>query len=81
MPLEQLREKIDVIDSRIVKLLEERVDLAKKIGAAKRKHGLPMADLAREQEVLIRVTEKTQLNQGFVKKLFESIIAYCRENE
>jgi chorismate mutase len=81
MPLEELRKKIDKVDSRIVALLEERVDLAKKIGEAKRKHGLPVEDAKREQEVLIKVTERTKLNQGFVKKLFEGIIGYCRENE
>ena len=81
MPIEQLREKIDKVDSRIVALLEERVDLAKKIGEAKRKHGLPVSDPKREQQVLIKVTERTKLNQGFVKKLFQDIIGYCRENE
>jgi len=81
MPIEQLREKIDVIDAKIVKLLEERVDLVRKIGEAKRKHNLPIVDQKRESEVLIKVTEKTKLNQAFVKKLFEAIIVYCRENE
>ena len=81
MPLEQLREKIDRVDSRIVALLEERSDLAKKVGEAKRKHGLPMVDPKREQEVIIKVTERTKLNKGFVKNLFERIIEYCRENE
>ena len=82
MPIEQLRDKIDRVDSRIIALLEERVDLAKKIGEAKRKHGLPISDPKREQEVLIKVSERTdKLNKGFVKKLFEGIIEYCRENE
>jgi len=81
MPLEELREKIDRVDARIIQLLEERVDLAKKIGEAKRKHNLPISDPKREQEVLIKVTERTRLNKGFVKKLFESIMEYCRENE
>lgn len=81
MPIEQLREKIDRVDSRIVELLEERADLAKKIGEAKRRHGMPIVDPKREQDVLIRVTERTKLNKGFVKKLFETIIEYCRENE
>ncbi|MFH1055085.1 MAG: chorismate mutase [Candidatus Altiarchaeota archaeon] len=81
MPIEQMREKVDAIDVRIVRLLEERVDLARKIGEAKRKNNLPMRDLQREQDVLIRVTEKTRLNKGFVKKLFEGVMEYCRENE
>jgi len=81
MPIEELREKIDKVDARIIKLLEERADLVKKIGEAKRKHGLAIVDLKREEEVMIKVTEKTSLNKGFVKKLFGSIIEYCRENE
>jgi chorismate mutase len=81
MPIEQLREKIDAVDSKIVRLIEERVDLVKKIGEAKRKHNLPIADLKREQDVIIRATSGTKLNKGFVKGLFERIIDYCRENE
>jgi len=81
MPIEELREKIDAVDSKIVRLLEERLDLAGKIGEAKRRHGLPLIDPKREQEVIIKVTERTKLNKGFVKGLFERIIHYCRENE
>jgi chorismate mutase len=81
MPIEEMRNKIDVIDSKIVKLLEDRADWAKKIGEAKKRHNLPVRDMDREQEVLIKVTEKTKLEKGFVKKLFESIMQYCRENE
>jgi chorismate mutase len=81
MPIDQLREKIDKVDSRIVALIEERVDLAKKVGEAKKRHSLPIVDGKREQEVLVKVCEKTKLNQAFVKKLFQSIIEYCRENE
>jgi chorismate mutase len=81
MPIEQLREKIDKVDLRIVALLEERVDLVKKIGEAKRRHGLPIADPKREQQVLNMITGGSKLNKGFVKGLFERIIDYCRENE
>jgi len=84
MPIEQMREKIDKIDARIVELLAERVDLAKKIGQAKVKRGLPIRDEKREGEVLHRATElsgKTNLSKGFTKKIFEYIIEYSRENE
>ena len=81
MPLEEMRKKIDEIDMRIVKLLEDRVDLARKIGEAKRKHGLPIVDAEREAQVLIRATERSRLNKGFVKGLFEKIIEYSRESE
>jgi monofunctional chorismate mutase len=81
MPIEEMREKIDRIDLRIVNLLEERVDLVKKIGESKRKHNLPISDPKREQEVLIKVSSSTKLEQGFIKKIFGSIIEYCKQNE
>jgi chorismate mutase len=81
MPIEHYRDKIDEVDGKIVELLEKRVDLAKKIGVVKRKQGLPVSDAARENSVLSRVTGMTKLNKGFVRKIFEEIITYCRENE
>ncbi len=81
MPIDKLREKIDRVDRRIVALLEERVDLAKKIGTAKRKHGISIEDPEREREVLRRSSQDTKLNKKFVRKIFETIIGYCKENE
>jgi len=81
MPIEQLREKIDKVDARILDAVEERVDLARKIGAVKRKKGLPIVDQEREQKVLSNMTGKTKLNKQFVKQIFRDIMEYCRENE
>ena len=48
MALEELRDKIDKIDSKIIELLEERLVLAKKIGTSKRKRGQQIIDPKRE---------------------------------
>ena len=81
MPVEHFREKIDRVDGRILELIEERVDIARKIGAIKRKKGLPIVDQEREQKILSNVTGKTMLNKQFVKQIFREIMEYCRENE
>ncbi|MCX6695362.1 MAG: chorismate mutase [Candidatus Altiarchaeota archaeon] len=81
MPFEQLREKIDRVDSRILELIEERVEIAKKIGVVKRKKGLPIVDQEREQKILSDVTGKTKLDKQFIKKIFREIMEYCRDNE
>ena len=81
MPIEELREKIDRIDERILGLLEERVDIVKKIGAVKRKKGLPIDDIDREREVVGRLTGRTKLNKHFVRRIYENVIEYCKENE
>jgi len=55
--LRALRERIDDLDRRIVALLNERAALALEVGRAKTAAGRrAIRDLAREREVLIRVT-------------------------
>ena len=44
MDLEVLRTKIDEIDASLIKLLEERLNIAKEIGEYKKEKGLPVAD-------------------------------------
>lgn len=53
--LASLREKIDLIDRRLVKLLNERARLVVKVGEHKRASGVPIYAPHREQEVLSKV--------------------------
>lgn len=46
-----LRKKVDEIDEKILYFLKERVKVCKDIGAIKRKHGIPIRDHRREDEV------------------------------
>ncbi len=79
--LKRLRGEIDALDREIVSLLEKRVRAAKRIGSIKAKRGLPIADPAREKEVLENATGGTDLEGKFVKVLFSSIIEYCKHAE
>jgi chorismate mutase len=79
--LKGLRGEIDEVDEKILSLLEKRVKIAKKIGGVKKGMDLPIRDPSREEEILSEVTSKTALDQKFVKKVFKTIIEYCRENE
>jgi chorismate mutase len=81
MPLTSLRERIDKIDAKLTELLEERVEIAKKIGEIKKKKKLPVEDLRREDEVLLNVSQRTKQHKKFTKKIFKAIIAYCKDNE
>jgi chorismate mutase/prephenate dehydratase len=54
--LARLRRRIDVLDRRIVKLLNERAELARRVGRAKAAAGRRgIRDVAREREILLRV--------------------------
>lgn len=53
--LERLRRHIDRVDDRLLELLNERMKLVEKVGSAKRAGGLPVADAARERDVVSRL--------------------------
>ena len=55
MDIEELRTKIDTIDSQLVKLLRERLEIAASIAAYKKERDLPVLDRSRERELLSRV--------------------------
>lgn len=46
--LETLRQEIDSIDAQIFDLFEQRITVAKQIGAYKKEHGLSVLDSSRE---------------------------------
>jgi chorismate mutase/prephenate dehydratase len=55
--LRRLRRRIDALDRRIVRLLNERAELAREVGRAKMNGGRrAVRDPEREREVLLRVT-------------------------
>lgn len=58
MELKELRGKIDEIDTELVRLFTDRMDVAAKIADYKKEHNLPIYVPAREREVLHEVGEK-----------------------
>jgi chorismate mutase/prephenate dehydratase len=78
-----LRKKIDQIDEKIVKLLNDRAALAQKIGHTKSLGNQEVYVPHREKEVLERVSD---LNRGplaahAVRSVFREIISGCRSLE
>ncbi|MCS7125213.1 MAG: chorismate mutase [Candidatus Bathyarchaeota archaeon] len=72
-----LRQKIDEIDEKILLLLKERIEISKKIGEEKRKRGIPLRDLERENEKYRQIAEKAsklKLDPEEVKKVYREII-------
>ena len=56
--IDQCREKIDQIDGRIVELLDDRAQLAREIGAHKKRGDLPFYDPGRQRRVLQKVVKR-----------------------
>ena len=60
MHLRELRQNISTIDTELLRLLDERMELAEWVAAYKREHGLPVFDAVREAEILQKIPEAYQ---------------------
>ncbi len=80
MSLDKLRRQIDLIDGRLLGLLNRRAELARRIGAVKKKHGLPVFDGKRERAVLGRLLDRNAgpLPQEAVRRIFQEILRHNR---
>jgi chorismate mutase/prephenate dehydratase len=81
MTLDQLRQKIDLLDTRLVRILNQRAALALKIGAEKRRCGAPLLDPTRERQVLARIRKsgKGPLAPEHLEAVYEVIINKCTQ--
>jgi len=55
--LADIRAKIDEVDRRLISLLAERARLVEQVVHYKRAHRLPVVDRAREDQMLVRISE------------------------
>jgi chorismate mutase len=78
--VEHLRNKINHLNSEIVRKLYERVEIAKAISEVKRKHRKPVRDGVREEMILDNVgklAETMKLEAEGVRRVFKEIIELC----
>jgi chorismate mutase / prephenate dehydrogenase len=79
--LRSLRSGIEAIDNELVGVLADRVRLARQIGAAKRRLGLPTLDPQREAAVVRRAVDKAReagLEDESVRYIIWHVIGLCR---
>ena len=78
--LQELREKIDKIDTQIIELLKERIKVAKEIGKIKENIGYESFDLLREKEILNKILKINQkvFPEDALKIIYSEIIKACR---
>ena len=75
-----LRQAIDLIDEKILGLINQRLSLAKQIGDFKKQAGIQILDSGREKEILSRLLEKNNgpMSADGLRNIFEAIIAEGR---
>jgi len=81
--MEELRLRIDAIDRKMVRLLNDRAGCAIELGRVKKERGLPIYQPAREEEVLGNVQRSNggPLEPDALRRLFERIIDESRRIE
>jgi len=81
--MEELRTRIDGIDRRLVRLLNERAGCAVALGRIKLQRGLTIYQPAREEEVLENIQRSNggPLESAALRRLFERIIDESRRIE
>ena len=77
----ELRKQLDGIDSQIVKLYEERMDVCRQVAEFKIGTGKKVFDKQREQEKIATVKSLThnEFNSRGIEELFEQIMSMSRK--
>lgn len=81
MNLDDIRENINLVDDKIVALLEERMILVSKVSEFKKSTGKATLDEGREQAILSRVNDGVQNKQyaPFIVNNFIDIMKQSRD--
>jgi len=82
--LRRLRRRIDALDRRLVRLINERAELAREVGRAKAEAGRrAIRDAEREREVLLRVSLANDgpTPQADLLAIFKRLFAVARSLE
>jgi chorismate mutase len=84
MSLDTIREEISRVDSGIIRLIQERQQLAENVARIKIAKGLPIHDKHRTKEVLESVFEQAvecRIDPVAVQKIFELLIAMSEDRQ
>ena len=79
LSIEELRKQIDDIDTQMVKLFCERMQVAAGVAEYKRQHGLPVLDSNRERQLLAKVADMAGEDfGGYAKVLYSNMFALSK---
>ncbi|MCF7836228.1 chorismate-binding protein [Candidatus Gracilibacteria bacterium] len=84
MGLKEVREKINSLDSNILKLLASRSELATEVAAMKIRVGKPIRDAKREKELIAKLQkegEKLGIEKKDVDKIWKVLMGISRGNQ
>jgi len=77
------REDLDLINQKLLTLLNQRLRTTLEIGKVKKKMGKKIHDAEREKEVLDKLNRKNRgpLKEEDLRKIFTAIMKVCRQSQ
>jgi chorismate mutase len=81
--LKKKRKEINLLDLKLLTLLNQRLRMALEIGKIKKEMGKKIDDPRREKEVLerLKLKNKGPLKDEDLKKIFTTIMKVCRKSQ
>lgn len=79
MSLSSLRDQIDEIDSKILELFLERIDVCREVAEIKKSNDIPIENKKRESEILENIKSLSGNDFSYSEDLFKKIIEICKE--
>lgn len=79
MDLNECREKINAIDDSMLKLFVERMQVARDVAQYKQEHHIPVSNLTREREILVRMAKAAGPDLGgYIQRLYTMLFEVSR---
>jgi chorismate mutase len=78
--IQELRKRVDEVDEQILNALSERAKICRAIGLVKKKQGMQIRDVSRENELYKHVKEKAvqfHLDPLQVEAVYREIVNMC----
>ena len=77
------RKKLDLINEKLLTLLNQRLRITLEIGKVKKEMGKKIHDAGREKEILDRLKRKNKgpLKEEDLRKIFMAIMKVCRQSQ
>ncbi len=81
--LTERRKELDVINQKLLILLNQRLRITLEIGKVKKKMGKRIYDMEREKEILegLKRKNKGPLEEADLRKIFTTIMKVCRRSQ
>ena len=83
LKLMRKRKELDLINQRLLTLLNQRLRISLDIGRVKKEMGKKIYDAEREREILGRLKRKNRgpLKEEDLRRIFKAIMKVCRQSQ